>query len=285
MSRYAQLAPSAFRNIQMNAGILCTSFTPSTGAVSGIIGVTSGGISFAHTTSWKDFGEDMDNCPKNTFQLKRKDSDEIKISGTFATVSTALAKMLIGAADVDSIDTTKVTPRIDPIAADFADLWFVTDYSDDISDSTGGHFAIHMKKALSSGGFQIQRTERDKGKFSFEFTAHFDYNAPTTIPYEIYIKEGTALGVVTVSSVAGTTASYSAITVSGYVPASGESYVYKIDTTVSLPSRGDSVASGWTAWNGVAEIEGSTGKEIAIVVKDSNNKAIAGGKTVMTCHA
>ena len=279
MSRYAKLAPSAWRNIAMNAGILCTSFTPATGAVSGIIGVTSGGINFTHTTSWKDFGEDIDNCPKNTFQLKRKDSDEVKISGTFAAVSPALAKLLMGAATIDSNDATHIVPNIDPVAADFTDLWFVTDYSDDISESTGGHFAIHLKNTLSTGGFQIQSTDRDKGKFSFEFTAHFDYNAPTTIPYEIYAKEGTTLGVITVNSVAGTTTGKTALTVSGYVPSTGESYIYKTAASVTLPSRGDSVASGWTAWDGTDEITATTGNDIAVVVKDSNDKAIAGGLT------
>lgn len=285
MSRYAKLANNAFRNIPLNAGILCTSFNPSTGAVSGILGVTSGGMNFTHTVSYKDYGEDMDNCPKNTMQLKRKDSDEIKISGSFVTVTPALAKMLIGTADINGNDATKVVPRIDPVAADFNDLWFVTDYSDDVDDSTGGHFAVHMMNTLSTGGFAMQSTDKDKGKFSFEFTAHFSFNAPTTVPYELYVKEGTALGVVTVSSTAGTSTGKTALTVGGYIPTGSEAYVYKTAASVTLPARGDSLASGWTAWNGSDEISATTGQEIAVCVKDASNNAIAGGKTTVVSKA
>ena len=277
MSRYALLAPNAFGQIPVNAGILATGFDKTTGVVSGILGVTSGGLSFIHTPTYKDYGEDMDNCPRNVYQLKRKESDEVKISGTFVTISTGLAKLLIGAADVIA---SKVTPRFDPVASDYTDLWLICDYSDDISESTGGYVAIHMMKGLSTGGFQLQTTDKDKGKFSFEFTAHHDYNNPSTVPYEVYIKAGTGLGYMTVSSAAGTSTGKTKLTVTGYVPSTGESYKYKTAASVTMPSRGDSL-SAWTAWNGVDEITATTGNEIAVCVADSNGTAVAGAKTTV----
>lgn len=188
MSRFAQLAPNAFDKIQMNAGIIAKSFNTSTGAVTGILGVTSGGINFTAAYSFKDFGEDMDNVPKNTKQLKRTESVEVKASGTFATVDADSIALLIGVADVNN---EIVTPRTNIEDTDFQDIWIIGDYSSDISDATGGYIAIHMMNALSTGGFQMQTTDKDKGKFAFEFTAHYDYDDPDDVPFEVYVHNPT----------------------------------------------------------------------------------------------
>lgn len=192
--RYTKLAPDAFEKIQMNAGILASDFTPSTGALTEakILGVTSGGISFTATPEYADFGEDIDNCPKNTMELKRIQDVEVKISGTFAAIDTSLAKLLMSAADIGTTDTTKVTPRKELLAADFADMWLIGDYSDHTGATNGGFLAIKMLNALSTGGFSVQTTDKEKGKFAFEFTGHYSYDAPDTVPYEVYIKAGTA---------------------------------------------------------------------------------------------
>lgn len=192
--KYTKLAPDAFQKIQMNAGVLASAFVPSTGTLtdSNILGVTSGGINFSAVPEYADFGEDIDNCPKNTKELKRIQDVEVKISGTFAAIDTALAKRLMSAADIDGTDTTKVTPRKELVSADFADMWLIGDYSDHTGATNGGFIAIKMLNALSTGGFQIQTTDKEKGKFAFEFTGHYSYDAPDTVPYECYIKAGTA---------------------------------------------------------------------------------------------
>lgn len=280
MSKFAKLAPNAFSKLQVNAGILAKSFNPATGSLSesDILGVTSGGIAVNAAPEYKDFGEDIDNCPKNTAELKRITGITVTASGSFTAMDAALAKRLMAAADISG---NKVTPRMNLTAADFGDLWVIGDYSDDISDSTGGFLAIHLMNALSTGGFQLQTTDAEKGKFSFEFTAHYSYNSPSTVPYEVYIQVGTALGEVSVASAAGTSSGKTKLTVSGYTPSGSESYVYKTAASVTLPDRGDSVASGWTAWNGTDEITATNGQEIAVVVKDSDSKAVAGGKTTV----
>ena len=53
-----------------------------------------------------------------------------------------------------------------------------------------GFVAIHMLNALNTGGFQIQSTDKEKGKFAFEFTGHYSMSAQDTVPYEIYIQQG-----------------------------------------------------------------------------------------------
>ena len=192
--KYTKIPENTFQNIQLNAGVLLSSFTPSSATVSdeAIIGATTGGINFTATPTYIDFGEDIDNCPKNMKELKKLDSWEAKCSGTFVTIDTAVAKSLIGAADIGTSDTTKVTPRNDLAQADFSDIWIVGDYSDKNGDTNGGFIAIHMMNALSTGGFQIQTADKAKGQFAFEYTAHYSMSAQDNVPFEVYVKAGTA---------------------------------------------------------------------------------------------
>ena len=190
--KFTQIPTTAMEELQLNAGILLSSFTPATAEVSGIIGATTGGIKFAATPTYSDFGEDIDNCPKNMLELKRQDSVEVKISGTFITISTATAKKLMAAADIDTSDQTKIVPRNDLKAEDFADIWWVGDYSDKNGATNGGFVAIHVMKALNTAGFQLQSGDKSKGQFPFEFTGHYSIDAQDVVPYEVYIKAGTA---------------------------------------------------------------------------------------------
>ena len=192
--KYSQLPQDMFKHIQMNAGILAKSFTPTSGEVtkSDIIGATSGGINFTATPTFTDFGEDIDNCPNNMKELKKLDSWVAKASGTFISVTVDAAGSLVGAADVAG---DKVTPRNDLADDDFEDLWIIGDYSEINQDgSTGkaGFIAIHMLNSLSTGGFQIQTSDKAKGQFAFEYTAHYSMEDPDKVPYEIYVKQGTA---------------------------------------------------------------------------------------------
>lgn len=191
--RFTKIPADTFQKLQLNAGIIATDFTPDTGAIgeSGQLGATTGGITFNATPTYSDFGEDIDNCPKNTKELKRLDEWEVTMSGTFVVADTAIAKRLVGAADIGTTDTTKITPRNDLAAADFENIWFVGDYSDKNGETNGGFVAIKLINALSTGGFQLQTSDKAKGQFAFTFTGHYSIAAQGTVPFEIYIKTGT----------------------------------------------------------------------------------------------
>ena len=192
--KYTQIPQDTFKNIQLNAGVLLKDFAPESGTLKAtdILGATSGGVNFTATPSFIDFGEDIDNCPKNMKELKQLDGWEAKMSGTFVTVTAELAAKLTGAADTA---TDKVTPRNDLKAADFADLWWVGDYSavneDGTKAASAGFCAIHLLNSLSTGGFQIQSGDKAKAQFAFEFTGHYSMEHPETVPFEIYVKAGT----------------------------------------------------------------------------------------------
>ena len=190
--KYTQIPVNTFKELQLNAGVLLDSFTPATGEVGNILGATTGGVNFTDSISYKDYGDDIDNCPKNMLELKKLESHEAKLSGTFITLSATTAKRLVGASDVDPNDSTHIIPRNDVHAGDFQDIWWVGDYSDANDGASAGHIAIHMLNSLNTGGFQMQSTDREKGQFAFEFTGHYSMDAQDTVPFELYVKEGTS---------------------------------------------------------------------------------------------
>lgn len=187
--KFTRIPETTFQKLQLNAGILCSAFDPATGEVdeAALLGATSGGVSFTATPTYSDFGEDIDNAPVNVKELKRLDSWEVTMSGSFITVDINTAKLLIGAADVDN---TKVVPRADLKQEDFTDIWWVGDYSDQNGDSNGGFVAIHMLNGLNTGGFSMQSNNRGKGEFAFEFMGHYSLEDQTTVPFEVYVKTG-----------------------------------------------------------------------------------------------
>lgn len=192
--KFTRIPENTFKQLQLNAGILATSFTPADGTLEeqNLIGATTGGVNFTAEPEYSDWGEDIDNCPVNVKELKKLDNWTVTMSGTFITVDTKAGKMLIGAADISS---SKLTPRNDVDLKDFQDLWWIGDYSDINTDGSqdgkAGFVAVHMMNALSTGGFQIQSGNREKGQFAFEFTGHYSIDAQDTVPFEVYISAGT----------------------------------------------------------------------------------------------
>ena len=189
--KYTKIPETTFQNLQLNAGVLLSAFNPESATVANesIIGATTGGVNFTATPTFSYFGEDIDNCPKNMKELKKLDSWEISLSGTYVTVDANAVKALVGAADVSG---NKITPRNDLKLTDFTDVWWVGDYSDQNGETNGGYVAIHMINALSTGGFAIQSSDNGKGNFAFTYTAHYSMSAQDTVPFEVYVKAGTA---------------------------------------------------------------------------------------------
>lgn len=181
---FTKIPSDAFQKLQLNAGMLLRSFDPKTGTVkdTDIVGATTGGVKFSAVPSFVDFGEDIDNCPKNMLELKKLDYWEVTMAGSFVTVDPAAARDLIGMADVDPEDGTKVVPRNDVAAEDFKDIWWVGDYGDN-----GGFIAIHLLNSLSTGGFNLQSTDANKGAFEFTFTGHFSMAEQDKVPFEVYV--------------------------------------------------------------------------------------------------
>ena len=187
--KFNRIPEDTFKQIQLGAGVILSAFDPETAevALESIVGATSGGVNFSATPTFSDYGEDIDNCPKNMMELKKLESWEIKMSGSYVTVTPDSVASAAGAADVSG---NKITPRNDLKTSDFKDLWWVGDYSDQNGDKNGGFIAVHMMNTLSTSGLKIQSTDKSKGKFEFEYTAHYSIADQTTVPFEVYVKAG-----------------------------------------------------------------------------------------------
>lgn len=179
-----------FKKLAINAGIVVDSFNIETREIGNICMATSGGINFTDTLNTTDFGEDIDNAPKNSMELKRLESREIKLSGTSVTIDSASAKMNMAAADIDELDTNHIVPRNYFKLTDFVDKWFLLDYSEVNEGPSAGLVVVHFMNTLSTGGLQIQSSDKNKSQFPFEYTAHYSMEAQDTVPYEIWIIPG-----------------------------------------------------------------------------------------------
>lgn len=193
---FTKVDPNLFKKIQINAGIICKGFTPSTGAFTDILSATSGGITFASNPTYSDFFEDVDNLPPNTKQGKRLTAWDPTLSGTMLEVNAENVKSRLGAADISTESgstVSKITPRAELKEEDFGDIWFVGDYSDKNTGNDAGFIAIHLMNALNNVGFQIQTGKNAKGQSTFEYHGHYDVeDEDQTPPFEIYVKQPAA---------------------------------------------------------------------------------------------
>ncbi len=180
MGIFTKIPQDTFSELQLDAGVLLNKFDPAKVAAPAdedIICATTGGINISCVPTYSDMGEDVDNCPTNTKELKHLDGWGCKMSFTALGTSPENIKLALGAA---TVSTTKVTPNRDLKQADFSDIWWAGDRAD------GGVVAACLKNALSTGGFTLKTTKNGKGQVSVELTGHVSIEAQDTMPMEFY---------------------------------------------------------------------------------------------------
>lgn len=178
--KFTKMPTETFKQLTVNAGVILKTFDPADPKLtdSNILGATSGGVNVSITRTFEDYGSDIDNCPADTKELKKCTAVAVKASGSFVTMSPALAAMLAAAADIDSTNNAKVTLRRDLLDSDFSDLWIVGDYSDKNGEKNGGYIAIKLIAALSTGGFVVQT----KAKQHIHLNSRRTRASPTRTP-------------------------------------------------------------------------------------------------------
>lgn len=177
-----KIPQNAFEELQIDAGVLLTTFDPTSPAVadSAIVCATTGGINVSCVPTYSDFFEDVDNAPNNTKEGKHLDGWECTMSTTGLGTSPENIKLALGAADIDGTNTSKITPRRNLNQTDFGDLWWVGDRAD------GGLVACKLLNALSTGGFVLQTGKNAKGQVTLELMGHVSINSQDTMPMEFY---------------------------------------------------------------------------------------------------
>lgn len=183
MGRFSQVAQSTFDELQVDAGVLLKNFDPEAPELvdEDIICATTGGVNPVCTPTFSDWGEDIDNVPANTMELKHLDGWDCTFGFTALNATPESIKLSLGAADIDG---KAIIPRRKLEQDDFNDIWWVGDRSDD------GLVAICLRNALSTGGFSLQTTKNGKGQVAVTLTGHTSIMEQDTVPMEFYVVEG-----------------------------------------------------------------------------------------------
>lgn len=187
MGSWSQVTSDSLDLVQVQAGMILTSFnttTPAAPTAGTVLCATTGGIQADCVPTYEDFGEDIDNCPNNTKEMKRITGWDCTLSFTALDMSGEVFKAALGAA-IKTAETTahpeSVEPRAQVAVQDFSDLWFVSERIDDKI------IAIQLKNALSTGGFSYKTQKNGKGQLTVTFTGHVSISAQDVVPMAFYI--------------------------------------------------------------------------------------------------
>lgn len=183
--KFTKIPQSTFEELQINAGIILSNFDPTDGSFKDddILTATTGGITVNVKPTYEDLGSDIDNCPKNTMELKRKsDADEVTMSTTALCMNEKVLLYQLGAADKDS-QTGAIKPRRELKTTDFKHIWFVGDLSNN------GYVAVKISNSLSTDGFSLKTNDKGKGQIALGVTGHVSIHDQDTVPAEFYLGE------------------------------------------------------------------------------------------------
>lgn len=185
MGKATQIPEETFNQIQTDAGILIKSFDPSSPETvdnEDIVCATTGGFTVNSTASYSDMGDDVDNCPVNTMELKHLDSWDINTQFTAISITPEVLKMSLGAADISD---NKITPRRNLKQSDFEkDLWWIGDMAD------GGLVVAHLMNVLSTSGLSLKTQKNSKGNLSVTLGCHVSIKNQDVVPVEFFVIEG-----------------------------------------------------------------------------------------------
>ena len=107
--KYSVIPIDTFKNLQLGAGVICSSFDTTTRTVTGILGATDGGSNVTAIPTYIDQADGIDNASLNTVEGKVIDYWTCGIAGTFKTVKAATIKTILGAGSIATAGTVTYT--------------------------------------------------------------------------------------------------------------------------------------------------------------------------------
>lgn len=182
--KFDKISADVFNNIQFEAGVVLKNFNPSdpkTPSDEDIVCATTGGVSAKCVPTYSDYGADIDNCPNDTKELMEVEGWECSITFTALDITAETIKLSLGASDITS---NKILPSMEIKDEHFTDIWWVGDISG------GGFAAVKLENAISSDGFSLQTTKKEKGKLSVGLSGHFSLSNTKKVPMEFYVGAG-----------------------------------------------------------------------------------------------
>lgn len=295
----------AFKNLQLNAGIVLINFDYSdiadadalraavmekvTNGAVGVdhLGVTRGGGSFTITREVRT--PEVDGRRYAFVGDKFVDSMDGYLSVTLLeTASSALINKVMSTSEVTTSGnktTVEFHTAVD-IDTDYIEhLCWVGDLAD------GRMMLIELDNAFNTNDFVFTFQDKNEGTLPVEYHAHqgdvLDYDsAPCRIVYFDKDDQST-LASLTVASAAGTNVGGTALTVttSAVIPSNYKT-VYKVGTSGQAPTitYGEHPDYTWAEWDGISEIAVGTsanGKKATVAYLTNNGKAIAAGNATL----
>lgn len=185
------LTERTIQNLQLNAGVLCTTYTKGTPIdEEDIIGATRGGGSFTAVPTVHQAA--VDGAPTYTVGLERVDDWVVTLNATMVEVNDEAISRALGVGVVksetgsgttkDTVFTVKRTVN----DADYKDLYWVGDLSN------GQNVVIKLKNALNISGFSLTVSDRGEGTYPLALIAHYTVDDLENAPFEITIERATA---------------------------------------------------------------------------------------------
>ena len=290
------LRAETFENLQLNAGIVLANFDMSNIATAGdlseaidaeianpsedFLGATRGGGNFVVTRDIRE--PDIDGRRYPFKGGKFVDSADARLTTTLLEMTPDNIVKALGNAD-KTTSGKKTTIRMHT-AIQGADYLENIVWAGDLSD--GRMVVIELYNALNTADFNFTYADKNEGTLAVEFHAHQenvdDYDlAPFAIYY--FETDESDLDEITVSSAAGSASGTTALTISGYTPGTGETYLYKTDETAAPTIGYHGVPDyTWTTWDGTSDIAATTGYYIAVISVNAKGRTLAYGSTTVT---
>lgn len=232
MGLFTKIAEDAFDALQLDAGVLLSTFDPANPAEpesADIIATTTGGINPVCEAEFEDIGADVDNVPNNMMEYKKQTGWNCSMSFSTIKFNAENTAWALGAADItEGVGYKKIAPRRDlkTDLSDFRDIWWVGD------KANGGAYAVLLRNALSTGGLSIQSTKNGKGTNQITLTGHVSITAQDVVPMEFYdidpIEDGSGSRSYVAVSPVGTENPRE----ENWFVLSGDRYIATTDTTV-----------------------------------------------------
>lgn len=152
-----------------------------------------------------------------------------------------------------------------------------------VGETADGVMCILLRNALNTADFAYKFNEKGEGELDVEFHAHQSHvNDFDVAPFAIYLINSDTAAWMNVFSVEGSSNGKTMITVTPQ-KTSAQSYKYIVsDTAIAMPDTDDVLTTGWTAWDGSAEITAESGKYITVAtVTTADNKCVSAGSTIV----
>lgn len=173
------LTSRTIESLQLNAGVLLTSYTKGTDiAEDDILGATRGGGSFTAVPTMHQAA--VDGAPTYVVGLERCDDWVVTLNATMVELNDEAITRALGVGVTKTGTTDKVfTVKNKVNTTDFKDLYWVGDLSN------GQNVVIKIKNALNTGGLNLTFSDRGEGTYALALIGHYTVSDLETVPFDI----------------------------------------------------------------------------------------------------